>query len=94
MLKLNVLKDFLREAIKENAFIVDFTRDQTSGKILKRESNLNITYLPIVTKRDLLVLKNINKPVYVIGTNLNLKILSSIEPNLIIRFLDYRKLKS
>ena len=94
MLQLNILKDFLREAIKENAIILDFTKDKYSSNILHREINLKFNYLPIHSKKDLNIVKNRNTAIYVIGSNMNLKMVQTMNSNTNIKFLNYRQLKS
>ena len=94
MLQLNILKDFLREAVNENALILDFTKDKYPGKILHRETNLKFNYLPVHSKKDLNNIKDINITIYVIGNSMNLKMVQAMNNNVNIKFLNYRQLKS
>jgi len=94
MLQLNILKDFLKEAVSENAIILDFTKDKYSNGILHKEVNLKYNYLPVYSKKDLNVIKNINTDIYVIGSSMNLKMVRAMNNNVNIKFLNYRQLKS
>ena len=94
MLQLNILKDFLKEAVSENAIILDFTKDKYSSDILHREVNLKFNYLPIYSKKDLNNIKNMNTTIYVIGSNMNFKMVQTMNSNTNIKFLNYRRLKS
>ena len=94
MLQLNILEDFLKEAIKENAIILDFTKNKYPGNWLYSKSNLKFNYIPVYSKKDLNVIKDINNNIYVIGSNMNLKMVQAMNNNVNIKFLNYKQLKS